>query len=270
MPTPEPGQTKDEFMNACIPMVIDDGTAKDPDQAVAICSSIWERRAAPDNIRYRSAIIPSNPDGPTTYDPATGSFELILATQDPIPMWDDERMDVIPEILLARGCRIPKKVPMLDSHDRWSTRSVIGSLRNFRREDAAITARAYFSSVPNAEEVKTKYLEGHLTDFSAGYAYNPKDIRHVPKGEEANFGGQTWRGGEYGLNVVIGWDIREGSCCALGADPAAKARSGRTRLPSRPESMDIALRRLLERCGLPSEASETRAWEFYLQLSINP
>ena len=43
---PDPGETesKDEFMKRCIPMVLDDGTAKDNDQAVAICMSKWENR----------------------------------------------------------------------------------------------------------------------------------------------------------------------------------------------------------------------------------
>lgn len=43
MPTPRPDEeTRDEFMSRCIPMVLDHGTADDQDQAVAICSSMWE------------------------------------------------------------------------------------------------------------------------------------------------------------------------------------------------------------------------------------
>lgn len=43
MPTPQPGQSYDEFMEECIPQVLADGTADDEDQAVAICSSLWEQ-----------------------------------------------------------------------------------------------------------------------------------------------------------------------------------------------------------------------------------
>ncbi len=42
MPTPRRGETRNEFVQRCIPEVIDDGTAQDPDQAVAVCESIWE------------------------------------------------------------------------------------------------------------------------------------------------------------------------------------------------------------------------------------
>jgi hypothetical protein len=44
MPKPRPGETKDEFIERCIPIVIADKTAKDGSQGNAICNSIWERK----------------------------------------------------------------------------------------------------------------------------------------------------------------------------------------------------------------------------------
>ena len=41
MPTPKAGETKKDFIARCIPIVIDDKTAEDTDQAVAICNSVW-------------------------------------------------------------------------------------------------------------------------------------------------------------------------------------------------------------------------------------
>jgi hypothetical protein len=43
MPTPRENETQDEFVNRCIPKVINDGTTNDPQQAYAICISIYER-----------------------------------------------------------------------------------------------------------------------------------------------------------------------------------------------------------------------------------
>ena len=43
MPTPRDDETRDEFIERCIPIVIDDGTAEDGQQAYAVCSSIWRR-----------------------------------------------------------------------------------------------------------------------------------------------------------------------------------------------------------------------------------
>lgn len=42
MPNPSNYNNKTEFMEACIPEVINEG--KDKDQAVAQCSSMWENR----------------------------------------------------------------------------------------------------------------------------------------------------------------------------------------------------------------------------------
>lgn len=43
MPTPNMNETKDEYIARCIPVVLEDGTAKDNDQAVAVCNSMWEQ-----------------------------------------------------------------------------------------------------------------------------------------------------------------------------------------------------------------------------------
>ena len=42
MPEPQSGESRSEFLDRCIPMLIDEG--KDSDQAVAECISLWERR----------------------------------------------------------------------------------------------------------------------------------------------------------------------------------------------------------------------------------
>jgi len=41
MPSPQPNEDKDDFIQRCIPMVIEEGTAEDGAQAAAICNSMW-------------------------------------------------------------------------------------------------------------------------------------------------------------------------------------------------------------------------------------
>jgi hypothetical protein len=43
VPKPSPGEPHDDFIDRCIPIVIDDGTAQSPEQAVAVCESIWRQ-----------------------------------------------------------------------------------------------------------------------------------------------------------------------------------------------------------------------------------
>ena len=42
MPTPNKGEKSKDFVSRCIPIVINDKTAKDPAQATAICHSMFE------------------------------------------------------------------------------------------------------------------------------------------------------------------------------------------------------------------------------------
>jgi len=43
MPEPKEGESQKDFVKRCIPIVMDDGTADDNDQAVAICYSMWKQ-----------------------------------------------------------------------------------------------------------------------------------------------------------------------------------------------------------------------------------
>jgi len=44
MPTVKPGDSREDFVSRCIPIVLEDGTAESQDQAVAVCSSMWRER----------------------------------------------------------------------------------------------------------------------------------------------------------------------------------------------------------------------------------
>lgn len=44
MPNPRSGETEQEFVSRCIPVVMAEGTAKDARQASAICYSMFDRR----------------------------------------------------------------------------------------------------------------------------------------------------------------------------------------------------------------------------------
>lgn len=42
---PAAGESQKEFVSRCIPIVLNDGTAKDPEQAAAVCYSLWEKKS---------------------------------------------------------------------------------------------------------------------------------------------------------------------------------------------------------------------------------
>ena len=42
MPIPKPNESRADYIARCIPIVLDEGTAEDQDQAVAVCNSMWK------------------------------------------------------------------------------------------------------------------------------------------------------------------------------------------------------------------------------------
>ena len=172
----------------------------------------------PDKLSYRSTGLSVR--APSTLNDADRSLEFVITTETPVRMFDWETGEVVPEVLLAKGCVMPRQVPLLDTHSRWSTADVLGSVRNKQVEDSAVVGTAFFSSTERAAETFEKYREGHLTDFSAGYRLN--DVTRVKKGEKVEIDGRTWKGP---VNVVTSWTLKEASCCPIGADVKAKVRS---------------------------------------------
>lgn len=172
----------------------------------------------PNEISYRASGVSARK--PKSLNADDRSLELTITTETPVRMYDWESGEVVPEVLLSKGCVMPKQVPLLDTHSRWSTADVYGSVRNKVVEETAVAGTANFSTTPRADEAFVKYREGHLTDFSAGYLVN--DVTRVKKGEKVEIDGRSWKGP---VNVVTSWTLKEVSCCPIGADAKAKARS---------------------------------------------
>ena len=96
----------------------------------------------PDNLSYRSIECRA----PSTLDEQKRSVQFVIATETPVRMFDWETGEVVPEVLLAKGCVMPRQVPLLDTHSRWSTSDVLGSVRNRKIEETQVAGTAFFSS----------------------------------------------------------------------------------------------------------------------------
>ena len=53
MPTPNENETEDDYVSRCIPIVIHEGTTKKPDQAAAICHSMYDRHTKEKHAQKR-------------------------------------------------------------------------------------------------------------------------------------------------------------------------------------------------------------------------
>ena len=99
------------------------------------------------DISYRKlAVMLNDKGGPATLDDSTRSIEVVGATENPVPMYDWQRGEMVSEILLMSGCQMPetRQMPLLDNHDRYSSSAVIGSFREMKTDKGQLTGRAFF------------------------------------------------------------------------------------------------------------------------------
>jgi len=237
-------------------------------------NSLTTRSTREPRLAYRTMRLLTDATGaPATLDEQNRSVEVVGVTENPVEIFDYERFEVVPEILLMAGLEMPdsRQVPLLDTHNRWDgTVSVLGSYRGMKREGDQLVGRAYFSSVPEAEGPYTKLREGHLTDFSAGY--RQIESTWVPDGESTIVKGKKYQGP---VRVTSRWRIKELSICPIGADELARVRAANLpdnhnvpqpkRERERTEAMNKKLREWLEKRGLPADAGEDDAWAMYVR-----
>lgn len=157
--------------------------------------------------------------GPVTLNPETRQVQVVMATEAPVEVWDWDR-GLVREVLLMSGAICPQQVPLLDSHDRSSVETVLGSVSNITAHNTELIGLVEFSTVPRAQDALTKTAEGHLTDFSVGYSV--EEAVWVPDGETQSVDGRNFQGP---VKIAVKWELRELSITPIGADKQAKARS---------------------------------------------
>lgn len=225
----------------------------------------------PLDITIRSMSLRLDKEGkPSSLDEATRSVEVVCSTESPVEIFDWERWEIVPEVLLMSGCQIPatRQVPLLDTHVRSGVASVFGSCRELRVVGKELLGRAVYSEDAEADKAWRKTVEGHLTDYSVGYRV--LEAYYVPEGEKQTIAGRTFEGP---VKVATKWKVRELSTCPIGADEMAKARAAtpdqrRTSTQEEEKDMNGKLRKFLESRGLATTATEEEAWRFLNTLEI--
>ncbi|MCC6127438.1 MAG: hypothetical protein IT426_20970 [Pirellulales bacterium] len=158
-----------------------------------------------------------------TVDMAARSIEAVLATETPAEVWAADRREVVEEVLLAGGAQLPQQMPLLATHDRADLDSVLGSIRNIRREAGQIVGRLYFTAGDKrADAAWNKVAQGHLTDVSVGY--HVVAAIDIPAGRQQTISGRNFSANKRTLRVATEWTPKEGSLVPIGADPGAKTR----------------------------------------------
>lgn len=226
----------------------------------------------PKDMNTRSLSLRLSSDGtPESLDEKARAVDVVCSTENPVEVFDYERWEIVPEVLLMSGCQIPasRQVPLLDTHYRGKVSSVLGSCRELQVEGDELIGRAHYSQADEeSESAWQKTREGHLTDYSIGYRVF--EAYYVPEGQRQTIAGRTFEGP---VKVATQWKVRELSTCPIGADEMAKARaatSGQEHKSPQTEENDMnkRLRKFLESRGLATTATVEEAWRFLGTLDI--
>lgn len=151
------------------------------------------------------------------------TIESVMATEEPVLVYDYRRWEMIREILLTDGVELPDQIPLLDNHNRYDCDDVFGSTRNIRVEEGKLIGRNYFADDEKSLRAFNKVADGHIRDNSIGYTIEA--FQDLEPGEYRTIGNREFTAGSEPLRIATKWKLRENSITPIGADDKAKMRS---------------------------------------------
>ena len=193
----------------------------------------------------------------------SGVTDVVVATEQPVRRYDEERGYVINEVLLMEGVVLrtnQQQMPIVDSHDDSTVRNILGSIRGLKVINGELHGEPVFASDPDAQLVRQRMDEGHITDFSITAL--PLESVFIPHGQSFT----TNRGAVIAGPAIIHtrWQPHNASICATGADELSTVRRSYTDLERKvARQMDEALLKQLASMGLPegmTDPNQVLAW----------
>lgn len=209
MPTPRNDETRDEFVNRCIPVVIEEGTPGG--RATAQCQSIWDEAMENDKTYQMNKETHLDFDTKiSAIDEEERSITAVISTS---------AVDRDREVLLAKGIQTERFVDnpvVLWAHDSHSP--PIGKALWVKVKGQKILAKVQFATTEFAEEIWQLFKGGFLKAFSVGFiphdghAPTPKEVTKNPAWAEARF-------------IIDKWELLEFSPVPVPANPEALAQA---------------------------------------------
>lgn len=195
-------------------------------------------------------------------DEEARTVPVVIATENPVRVFDYQRFDVVDEVLLMDGLNHPRQLPFVDSHDRSSVSNILGSLRDLEAdtERGEFRGVAHFGTSARSDQAFRDVMDGHLTDLSIGF--KPQRTERIDAGDKKTIRGREFVGP---INVVTKSRAVEGSLAIVGADPASKVGAMRAYTDpelAREEAMDKELRDLLIERGMAADLDDKAALDW--------
>lgn len=160
---------------------------------------------------------------PETANEESKTITVVIASENPVKRYNAETREVFSEILSMDGYEIrggKDSLVIVDSHNRTTTRNVLGSIRNIRREGSLLVGDASFARDHDSQVAYHKVVDGHLTDFSI--TASPLEGQYIRRGDEHVFRGEKITGPAV---IVTRWMPTDASLVAFGADEQSVVRN---------------------------------------------
>lgn len=185
MPEPNKDEEHDDFIKRCIPVVIDDGTAESPEQAVAICNGIWDKAKEGKNIP---------PEDDTSKHKSSKIMEFgipfqIMEFKSEGDEWrvdgyastfgnPDDGDDIVAPGSFTRTLSIRPKPAFLKSHDMSL---ILGKPKLLKQDNKGLFGQHKISKTTLGEDTRQLVIDGVLDSFSIGY--RAADFEYVEDGK---------------------------------------------------------------------------------------
>jgi hypothetical protein len=197
------------------------------------------------------------------------TVEAVLTTDQPVKVFDIQRFEEIDEVLRSDGGSYGNKTPLLDSHSRYTTDDVLGSVTDVRKSEHEHVGTVRFAKGDEkAERTFRKVRDGHLTDLSIGYRVMDSVV--IEPGKSLDVDGVSYKAKKLPLRIARKWETKEVSVVPIGADDRAKFRSELGEPPllnAKERKMNPRLLAYLTSLGLADKTTDDEAREFHVKLT---
>lgn len=192
MPTPNPGESRDDFMGRCVPMVMDEGKSRD--QAVAMCSAkMEEHMGAKAKGKLPKLIAMSAPVAITAGEgegekkgPARFTATFYTGGKLNIEGWD------MPVVVDLAGLKPGNVLVANLDHDRTKRVGNFAVANDGKSLVANGTATARTAA---RDEVVESAIDGY--QWQSSLEVNPHEVEELKAGKKAEVNGQTVEGPAY-------------------------------------------------------------------------
>jgi hypothetical protein len=192
MPTPRDDETHDEWMERCVPMVVDEG--RDSEQAVAMCQSMWDGEMSMSKAKANHPIIAIT--SPVTIIAAADGDEEKTPEFD-VMAYTGVAMNIagyeLPLVIDLAGVSFGKSVVANLDHD---SKQRVGHVTEKNVTADGLRFKGIISAdTQAAREVVSNAKKGF--PWQASVEAYPGKLEEVPEDEEVEVNGQTFQGPIY-------------------------------------------------------------------------